>query len=138
MTKQKLLFLFYAALGIGTLANGLWMLFSPFTWYTNLPAGIPDTGPINFHFVHDIGVMFSVAGAGALWCAKNLERCAPVHFCVTGLFAGHALVHVAELISGRLPSSHWLTDAPLTFAPALILVAITPLILRQQRSRATA
>jgi len=121
---------FYGIFGVGTLANGLWMLISPFTWYTKLPAAVPDTGPINFHFVHDIGVMFAVAGAGAMWCAKNLERCAPAHLMVTGLMAGHGLVHVVEIIAGKLPPSHWLIDLPSVFIPSAILIAITPMILR--------
>jgi hypothetical protein len=130
MSKRTLIAWFYGIFGVGTLANGLWMLISPFTWYTQLPAAVPDTGPINIHFVHDIGVMFSIAGAGAMWCAKNLERCAPVHVLVTGLVAGHALVHFAEILAGKLPPSHWLIDLPLVFVPALILLGITPMIVR--------
>jgi len=115
--KRSLVVWFYGTFGVGTLANGGWMLISPFTWYSQLPAGVPDTGPINFHFVHDLGVVFIIAGFGAMWCAKNLERCAPVHAGVTAFFAGHALVHVAELLAGKLPPAHWLIDLPLTFAP---------------------
>jgi hypothetical protein len=116
---------FYRLLGAGSLANGLWMLASPYTWFVGLPAGVTDTGPINFHFVHDLGVVFCIAGLGALWCARHPQRSAPVHFGVTAFYAGHALVHVAELLGGRLPAHHWLLDAPLTFAPALALLAIS-------------
>ena len=130
MNKRKLVTLFYWVLGLGTLANGIWMLISPATWYTELPAGVPDTGPLNSHFVHDLGVVFAIAGAGAIWCARNLERCAPVHVGITAFIAGHALVHVIELMVGLLPADHWWMDAPLVFVPAAILLAITPAILR--------
>jgi hypothetical protein len=116
--------IFYGLLGLGSLANGLWMLASPASWFTGIPAGVPDTGPINVHFVHDIGVVFCVVGIGALWCARNLERCLPVHWGITMFYAGHALVHVAEISTGLLPHAHWWIDAPLTFAPAVALVVI--------------
>jgi len=44
---------FYGIAGLTTLANGLWMLVSPETWYGTLPAEVPDTGPLNVHFVRD-------------------------------------------------------------------------------------
>jgi hypothetical protein len=120
---RGLLKAFYAILGIGSLANGLWMLASPASWYVGVPAAVPDTGPLNTHFVHDIGVVFVVVGLGALWCARNLERCAPVHWGITLFYAGHALVHVAEIAVGILPHSHWWIDLPLVFLPAVLLVA---------------
>ena len=46
---------FFAA---GNLVNAVWMLASPAHWYLNLPANIPGTGPLNEHFVRDIGCIF--------------------------------------------------------------------------------
>jgi hypothetical protein len=119
---RNLLTGFYWLLGLGSIANGLWMLASPAGWFAGVPAAVTDTGPLNNHFVHDIGVVFIVVGLGALWCARNLERCLPVHGGITLFYAGHALVHVAEILSGWLPHSHWWIDAPLVFLPALLLV----------------
>jgi len=45
-------------LGFGNLANGLWMLFWPEVWYHDLPVGIPDSGPLNLHFVRDLGAAY--------------------------------------------------------------------------------
>lgn len=42
------LFWIFALLSAG---NGLWMLVAPQSWYYHLPAGVPDTGPFNHHFV---------------------------------------------------------------------------------------
>jgi hypothetical protein len=75
--------------------------------------------------VHDLGVVFVIVGLGAIWCARNLARAWPVHIGVTLFYVGHALVHVVEISGGALPPAHWLIDAPLTFLPALVLIAIS-------------
>jgi hypothetical protein len=125
MNSRTVVATFYALLGASSLANGLWMLLSPAGWYSGIPAAVPDTGPLNFHFVHDLGVVFSVAGLGGLWCARNLDRCRPVHLGLMLFFSGHALVHVAEILSGRLSHAHWWIDLPLTFSPALALLLLS-------------
>lgn len=119
---RRTLQVFYGILGLGSLGNGLWMLASPAGWFMGVPAAVPDTGPLNTHFVHDIGVVFCVVGLGALWCARNLDRCQPVHWGITLFYAGHALVHVVEILVGWLPHTHWWIDAPLVFLPALLLM----------------
>jgi hypothetical protein len=116
--------LFYAVACIFNLANGAWMLFFPFSWYTDLPAAVPHTGPYNAHFVRDLGVAFIVAGLGFGWCAIYPDRCRPVHLGLTAFFAGHALIHLADILTGRLPAAHWLIDAPGVFAPALLLIVL--------------
>lgn len=113
---------FYWLLGVGSLLNGLWMLASPAGWFVGIPAGVTDTGPANPHFIHDIGVVFCVVGLGSIWCARNLERCEPVHWGIALFFVGHALVHVVEILVGWLPHNHWWLDAPLVFLPAVALV----------------
>src|SRR5581483_2403752 len=45
----------YTILGLLNVANGVWMLLAPASWYYRLPAGVPDTGPLNPHFVRDVG-----------------------------------------------------------------------------------
>ena len=51
-------------LGLGMVANALWMLAGPMHWYTELPAAVPDTGPFNPHFLRHIGCPFFTCGAG--------------------------------------------------------------------------
>ena len=46
------------------LANGVWMLVDPVHWYENLPAAVPDFGPLNEHFIRDIGCIFTLIGVG--------------------------------------------------------------------------
>lgn len=126
MNLRAALAAFYWLLGLISLGNGLWMLAAPAAWFSGVPAGVPDTGPLNLHFVRDIGVVFIVVGLGAVWCARNLDRCRPVHIGITLFWSGHALVHVLEISTGFLPHTHWRIDAPLIFLPALLLTFITP------------
>ena len=55
--------------GLIALANALWMLIGPMGWYEDLPAGVPDTGPFNPHFVRDIGCAFLAVGLALVWAA---------------------------------------------------------------------
>jgi hypothetical protein len=119
---MKILFWFFCVLSV---ANGLWMLAAPYAWYVALPARVPDTGPFNPHFVRDIGVTFVVLGAGFGWCATHLDRCYPVHLGLTAWFVGHAAIHAADILTGRLPYSHWGIDAPAVFLPAVLLLALS-------------
>jgi hypothetical protein len=125
MKSGKLLKNFYRTAGVLSAANGLWMLISASSWYSRLPAGIPDTGPLNHHFVHDVGVAFVVIGLAFGWCASHLESCRHIHIGLTAFFAGHALIHVIEILTGHLPATHWWLDMPLVFVPALLMIIIS-------------
>ncbi len=107
----------YRIFAILNVANGLWMLVAPAGWFVEIPAAVPDTGPFNAHLVRDLGVVYAVCGIGFAWCAENLDRALPVHVGITLFYAGHAATHVADILSGRLPASHWLIDTPAVFAP---------------------
>lgn len=115
---------FYVAGGILTFANAAWMLFSPASWFAGLPAGVPDTGPFNAHFVRDIGIAYAVAAFGFAWCARHPYRSYSVHMSLALFFVGHALIHVADLLGGRLPPHHWWLDLPAVFGPALLLAVL--------------
>jgi hypothetical protein len=83
--------------------NGLWMMADPGGWYQAMP-GVPETGPLNAHFVRDIGAAFLTFGAGLALAIRPL----PARFAlvsIAALFAVlHALIHLAEVIGpeGRL------------------------------------
>lgn len=101
------------------------MLIAPQSWYTDLPAGVPDTGPYNGHFIRDLGIVFVLISGGFLWCAIYPDRCRPVLMVLSVFFTGHALVHILDLLTHRLPHSHWSTDIPAVFLPALLLILLT-------------
>jgi hypothetical protein len=114
----------YVVFALIALVNAVWMLASPESWYTGLPAAVPDTGPYNGHFIRDLGVVFLIIAGGFSWCARHVDRSKPVLIAITLFYVGHAIVHLLDLVSGRLPHSHWGIDTPAVFLPALILVAL--------------
>ena len=114
----------FLILGLMNLGNGLWMLVAPESWYLNLPAAVPDTGPLNLHFVRDIGVVYSTAGAALLVGAFRPSARRGVLLGVTAFYVGHALLHVDDIVAGRLPASHWAIDFPGVFLPAVLLVVV--------------
>jgi hypothetical protein len=120
--------------GLANLANAAWMLVDPAHWYANLPAAVPDTGPLNLHFVRDIGSAFAVMGgallAAAVWPAFRV----PALAATAGFYVLHALVHVSDTVGGRLPASHWLIDFPGVYGPAVLLVVLTAVAARSSRA----
>jgi len=116
--------------GVANLAHAAWMLLDPAGWYTGLPAAVPDTGPLNTHFVRDIGGAFAATGVALLWAALRPRLRAPM-LAIAGVFyVLHAAIHVTDTVAGRLPASHWLIDAPGVYLPALVMVAVTLAALR--------
>src|SRR5438874_1182810 len=87
----------FRILGLLNLANGLWMLLAPAGWYLHLPAAVPDTGPLNPHFVRDIGAAFTTIGVVLFLAAPSRG----VLLAVTLFYVLHAVVHVADLSAGR-------------------------------------
>lgn len=116
--------LFYLVACTLSLANGAWMLFFPYSWYTDFPSAVPHTGPFNPHFIRDLGVVFLVIALAFAWSARNIDRAYPVHLALTLFFVGHALIHLVDILSGQLPHSHWLIDTPGVFVPALIMTVL--------------
>jgi hypothetical protein len=93
-----------ALLGLFHLGNGLWMLVAPDGWYAAVP-GVNMSGPINHHFVADIGLAFVASGAGLLLGARNMRSAGA--FAVAGATwpALHALLHVWGWVHMGLPAS---------------------------------
>jgi hypothetical protein len=115
---------------LGNLFNAVWMLGDPVHWYQNLPAAVPDFGPLNEHFVRDIGCIYFVMGA-ALAVGAFVPRWRMAACAVTTLFyVLHAVVHVIDTMRGLVGPEHWLIDLPGIYVPAVILVGVTWLVAR--------
>ena len=108
------------AIGLGLLlaANGFLMLFDPAQWYAMVP-GVPETGPLNAHFVRDIGAAYLVTGVAIAALALD-ARAAPAALAGALFLTLHALVHAFDAMAGRLHADHVLTDLVTVFAPAAI------------------
>lgn len=114
----------FVILAVVNLANGFWMLFAPQSWYLNLPAGVPDTGPFNAHFVRDIGAAFVTMGGASLVAVRQARARRGVLLATAGFYAFHALVHVDDIVRGSLGHDHWRIDLPGVFLPAIVLAVL--------------
>jgi len=123
-------------LAVLNLANGVWMIAAPASWYTGLPAAVPDTGPLNEHFVRDIGSAFVVMGCALGAGAARPALRAPAVALVALFYVLHALVHVADTLTGELPASHWGIDLPGVYLPAALLVVLAAVATRRDEARA--
>jgi len=123
-TKRDLegaLLLFLALSGT---ANGVWMLLDPAHWYHHLPAGVPDTGPLNAHFVRDIGCAF-IAFSGALfWAWRAPQWRKPLVVTAAAFYLAHAVLHVHDVVRGLLTSDHLLLDAWGVYLPAVLMAGL--------------
>lgn len=117
-----LILAFFAA---GNLLNGAWMLISPPHWYETLPAGVPDYGPMNEHFIRDIGSLFVLMGAALVAAIVFPKWRFPAVAGVTGFTVLHALVHVFDTARGLVGPDHWLLDLPAIYVPAVIMLWLT-------------
>lgn len=113
------------AFGLGgsmALATGVWMLAAPATWFEVFPGSIGDTGPMNTHFVRDLGGWNVALGVLLLFALTNPVRFGGVALIVSAVGLGsHAVTHVTDIIAGRLPAEHWVVDTPLVFGPFIVV-----------------
>lgn len=88
------------AIGVGLMmaANGIFMFVQPATWYAAIP-GVPDTGPLNDHFVRDIGLAYLVAGGALVWSEFGGTWRASLLGCL--FIALHSALHVGETLEGH-------------------------------------
>jgi hypothetical protein len=112
----------FLILGIGLVANALWMLAGPMHWYRELPAAVPDTGPFNPHFVRDIGCAFLTVGAALIWAAFREHYRYPLAVVSAIFLVAHAALHIYDTLRGYLDHTHWALDLPGVYLPAILLV----------------
>ena len=111
-------------LGIGAVANGIFMLAAPANWYFAVP-GVTSTGPFNQHFVRDIGLIFLGVGAALLLGAARPRYRVVAWGAAAIWLSGHALFHFWEVEVGICGPSALLRDFPAVTLPAAVAVAIT-------------
>ncbi len=132
--RDKALVAAIAVLAAGASINGVWMLGAPLHWYNNVPAGVPDYGPFNAHFVRDIGIAFLTVGAALGWAAvRPAARFELV--AVAAIFAVlHGVLHVLDTARGHVDSSHWLLDVPGVYLPVGVLCWLLWVLARKSES----
>jgi len=109
-------------LGLLSVANGVFMMVAPATWYPLLP-GVVASGPFNGHFVRDIGAAFVIAGVGLLWFAND-SRARPAALAAAAFLGLHALIHISDLFAGRENLYYVALDIPTVYLSALLALWI--------------
>ena len=117
---------------LGNIANGLWMLADPAGWFTGVPAAVPDSGPLNEHFVRDIGSVFTMLGIGMVWAAFAPAVRVALMSMVALFYTLHALVHVFDTLRGLFLPTHWAIDFPAVYFPALLMIGIVCILVRRE------
>jgi hypothetical protein len=91
-------------LGIFHAANGISMLVAPDFCYNTVP-GVTASGPMNHHFIADIGMAFLASGVGLLMAIRTGTVAAAFALAGATFPALHALIHLWEWISEGIPSN---------------------------------
>lgn len=89
-------------LGLFHLANGLFMVGDPDGWYWATP-GVSQTGPMNHHFIVDIGLAFLASGADMAIGLRPGRIAAILALAGATWPALHALFHVWEWLAVGFP-----------------------------------
>ena len=71
-------------------------------WYLTAP-GVSSTGPMNHHFIVDIGLAFVASGAGMMIGLRTGRIAATFALAGATWPALHALFHIQEWFTDRLP-----------------------------------
>ena len=109
-------------IALAMVINGMAMLLVPAWWYGIVP-GVAETGPLNPHFVRDIGAAYLVAGGGLFWFLREPRARAAAIMAAAFLLA-HALIHIADTVAGREPFAQLLVDAPTVLLPGAVLLVL--------------
>mgnify|MGYP000004581093 CR=1 FL=1 len=117
-------------LALGLAGNGLTMLLSPGYWYEHVP-GVSLTGPLNTHFVRDIGCAYIAASAALAWALLEARLAWPMTALAALFLVLHAAVHLYELSVGICGWGGWLRAFPGVTLPALL----TLLVIGVERTR---
>jgi len=124
-------------LGIAAIANGIYMLAAPESWYFAVP-GVTTTGPFNQHFVRDIGIVFLFLGGSFLLGAARPELRIVLWAAPSIWLSAHALFHFWEVAAGICGPSAIARDFPAVTLPAIIGLAITAWAITQARTASIA
>ena len=109
--------------------NGVFMFIDPPAWYGAVP-GVPDTGPLNLHFVRDIGIAFITAGVALAW--SELGAGWRVSALAAVFIGGHSALHMSETILGH-HQDVLLNEIVALHLPAVLAIAIS---IVQRRAKA--
>src|SRR5688572_959685 len=126
-----------AVLGVAALANGVYMLVAPESWYFAVP-GVTTTGPFNQHFVRDIGLIFLLLGSAFLVGAARPQSRVVLWGAAAIWLSGHALFHFWEVAVGICSPASFRRVSPALPLPAIVALSLTLWAIAQSREPAIA
>lgn len=115
-----------AVLGLGLALNGAHMLADPGAWYHRIP-GVDLTGPMNPHFIRDIGCAYLVASTGLIWGLLKPAQAWGAALMGTAFLLMHAGVHLYEVAAGLCGWAAWWQTVPGVTLPALLALLLCAL-----------
>lgn len=113
-----------ALLGMGLLCNGAFMLTAPQKWFETVPT-VSLTGPLNAHFVRDVGCAYLLSGLAYVLAAIRGRLESRQVFWATGFLVLHAGVHLYEVAMNLCGWRAWLMSSPGVTLPALVAMWIS-------------
>jgi hypothetical protein len=112
--------------------NGVVMMLAPDWWYPRVP-GVIQTGPLNDHFVRDIGAAFIACALALGWALKDPVRGLGAAVAAAAFLTLHATIHLITPFCGSaLPWPLLARDFPAVFLPAIISLLVVRWCLRCQ------
>jgi hypothetical protein len=113
-----------AVVGVLLALNGFNMLFDPVGWYQSIPS-VVHTGPLNQHFVRDIGIAYLAATLGLGLAAWRLSYFWPGVLTALAFVGLHGLLHIWETLLGFPASQHaGVIDIVGVYGPPIVLLLI--------------
>ncbi len=121
--KEKIITSVAVLLGVSLIANGIYQLVAPESWYWMVP-GVPDRGPFNQHFVRDIGIVYALCGVSLVLGGLNPDQRFAYWLGPAAWLAGHEIFHIWEVIVGICGPATLLEDFAGVALPAIIVVTL--------------
>lgn len=121
-----------AVVALFALANGAFMLFAPLDWYYAVPT-VAASGPLNTHFVADIGIAYLSSGAMLAYAAAAPKLRWMAAIAGTLWLLAHGILHIYEVIVGICSPDRFWQDVPGVLGPpAFVLLAVGLLLARKR------
>ena len=119
--KSKTMTAILYALGVYHFATGVMAYFMTGFFYEKFTA---HTGPLNNHFLGDVGAAYLTAGV-ALLLAAYIEKWRIPFSVSAALFLGlHSLIHITEMATGQLQNMQVASDLVTVILPTVFVGAV--------------
>lgn len=133
MTQETRWRAFFSFISLGNFASGAWMLMNPLHWYENFPGRIPDFGPLNEHFVRDLGCIFVVLGVVSFKSVLDSSSRKHTLFILQAWFSSHAVIHLFDTLRGLVAFEHLYMDVPLCYLPPILVVVVQTHLTKEEK-----